>query len=127
MICCNFLENKFWLELPSETPAFLCERVGVELELCRVADMTIVEDLSRQRRSMLYVSRGQLKKHSNTALNLSLSIRYISQQVSSVLCFFFSSPKILDYKIMPYIKKPTYINHLLQFKEGIKFMIICIH
>uniref|UniRef100_A0A1B6DJ95 Bridge-like lipid transfer protein family member 1 C-terminal domain-containing protein n=2 Tax=Clastoptera arizonana TaxID=38151 RepID=A0A1B6DJ95_9HEMI len=78
-------QDKFWLELPSETPAFLCERVGVELELCRVADMTIVEDLSRQRRSMLYVSRGQLKKHSNTALNISLSIKYISQQVNMPL------------------------------------------
>lgn len=77
----NIFIEKFWLELPPDTPAFLCERVGVELELCRVADMTIVEDLSRQRRSMLYVSRGQLKKHSSTALNVSVSVRYIAQQV----------------------------------------------
>lgn len=76
-----FVESKFWLELPPETPAFVCERVGVELELCRVADMTVVEDLSRQRRNMLYVSRGQLKKHSSTALNVSVSVRYIAQQV----------------------------------------------
>ncbi|XP_046668210.1 transmembrane protein KIAA1109 homolog isoform X3 [Homalodisca vitripennis] len=81
----NKPENKFWLELPPETPAFVCERVGVELELCRVADMTIVEDLSRQRRNMLYVSRGQLKKHSSTALNLSVSVRYIAQQVNMPL------------------------------------------
>ncbi|CAH1406051.1 unnamed protein product [Nezara viridula] len=78
-------ESKFWLEMPPETPAFICERVGVELELCRLADMTIVEDLSRQRRNMLYVSRGQLKKHSSTVLNISVSIRYISQQVNMPL------------------------------------------
>ncbi|XP_054257192.1 bridge-like lipid transfer protein family member 1 [Macrosteles quadrilineatus] len=81
----NKPQDKFWLEIPPETPAFLCERVGVELELCRLADMTIVEDLSRQRRNMLYVSRGQLKKHSNTALNVSVSVRYISQQVNMPL------------------------------------------
>ncbi|XP_075226335.1 transmembrane protein KIAA1109 homolog tweek [Lycorma delicatula] len=78
-------DSKFFLEIPPETPAFLCERVGVELEMCRLADMTIVEDLSRQRRNMLYVSRGQLKKNSNTTLNLSVSVRYISQQVNMPL------------------------------------------
>ncbi|XP_014242068.1 uncharacterized protein KIAA1109 isoform X2 [Cimex lectularius] len=78
-------KDKFWLEMPPETPAFVCERVGVELELCRLADMTIVEDLSRQRRNMLYVSRGQLKKHSSTVLNVSIGIRYISQQVNMPL------------------------------------------
>lgn len=67
--------------MPPETPAFICERISVELELCRLADMTIVEDLSRQRRNMLYVSRGQLKKHSSTVLNVTVAIRYISQQV----------------------------------------------
>lgn len=81
LVCLDVVESKFWLELPPETPAFVCERVGVELELCRVADMTVVEDLSRQRRNMLYVSRGQLKKHSSTALNVSVSVRYIAQQV----------------------------------------------
>lgn len=89
--------SKFWLEIPPETPAFVCERVGVEMELCRLADMTIVEDLSRQRRNMLYVSRGQLKKHSNTALNISVSVRYIAQQVSNV-----NTPhKINTYKWFP--------------------------
>ncbi|KAK9502019.1 hypothetical protein O3M35_012630 [Rhynocoris fuscipes] len=78
-------ETKFWLEMPPETPAFICERISVELELCRLADMTIVEDLSRQRRNMLYVSRGQLKKHSSTVLNVTVAIRYISQQVNMPL------------------------------------------
>ncbi len=69
------------MEIPSEIPAFLCEIVSLECDVKRVADMTVVEDLSRQRRNMLYVSRGQLKKHSNTALNVSVSVKNISQQV----------------------------------------------
>ncbi|XP_039287951.1 LOW QUALITY PROTEIN: transmembrane protein KIAA1109 [Nilaparvata lugens] len=78
-------DSKFWLEMPPDTPALLCERVGVELQVCRVADMTIVDDLSRQRRNMLYVSRGQLKKHLSTSLNLNVSVRYIAQQVNMPL------------------------------------------
>lgn len=55
--------------------------MSIECDLRRAADMTVVEDLSRQRRNMLYVSRGQLKKNSNTAVNVCVSVRYISQQV----------------------------------------------
>ncbi|XP_026687826.1 uncharacterized protein LOC103521238, partial [Diaphorina citri] len=73
--------TKFRLELAPDTGAFLCERVHIGCEVRRAADLTLVEDLSRQRRNMLYVSRGQLKKHANTALNVSVSVRYISQQV----------------------------------------------
>ena len=75
--------------MPPESPAFVCERIGVELELCRLADTAIVDDLSRQRRNMLYVSRGQLKKHSSTILNLSVAVRYISQQVTIFICIFY--------------------------------------
>uniref|UniRef100_A0A8D9BQV3 Uncharacterized protein KIAA1109 n=1 Tax=Cacopsylla melanoneura TaxID=428564 RepID=A0A8D9BQV3_9HEMI len=76
---------KFRLDLPPDTGAFLCERVHIGCEVRRAADLTLVEDLSRQRRNMLYVSRGQLKKHANTALNVSVSVRYISQQVTMPL------------------------------------------
>lgn len=81
---CSILEKKS-IEIRSEVPAFLCERVNLECDVKRMADMTVVEDLSRQRRNMLYVSRGQLKKHTNTALNVSVSAHYISQQVSNQL------------------------------------------
>lgn len=47
--------------------------------------MTVVDDIRRQRRNMLYLSRGQLKKHSNTSFNICVSVRYISQQVKSHL------------------------------------------
>lgn len=83
MVC--FILEKKSIEIRSEVPAFLCERVNLECDVKRMADMTVVEDLSRQRRNMLYVSRGQLKKHTNTALNVSISAHYISQQVSNKL------------------------------------------
>ena len=59
--------------------------MNLECDVKRVADMTVVEDLSRQRRNMVYVSRGQLKKHTNTVLNVSVSARYISQQVCIIV------------------------------------------
>lgn len=70
--------------MPEETPAFLCERVGVELEVLKMTD-GLTDD---NRQNVLYVSRGQLKKHTSTVINSSFNVRYISQQVysSRVLC-----------------------------------------
>jgi len=73
--------TKIYLDIPADTPAFLCEKVGVELDIRKMADMT-VDDLI-QRQNVLYVSRGQLKKHTSTTLNVGVNIRYISQQVKS--------------------------------------------
>jgi hypothetical protein len=73
-----------WLDLLPEVPAFLCDRVNIECDVRRSADMTVVDDIRRQRRNMLYLSRGQLKKHSNTSFNICVSVRYISQQVKSL-------------------------------------------
>ena len=70
-----------WLDLLPEVPAFLCDRVSIECDVRRSADMTVVDDIRRQRRNMLYLSRGQLNKHSNTSFNICVSVRYISQQV----------------------------------------------
>lgn len=66
-----------------ESPAFVCERVSIELEVEKMADMT-VDDMIRTR-NVLYISRGQLKKHTSTALNFSIGVRYISQQVNMPL------------------------------------------
>ncbi|XP_050533025.1 transmembrane protein KIAA1109 homolog isoform X6 [Daktulosphaira vitifoliae] len=74
-----------WLDLLPEVPAFICDRVSIECDVRRSADMTVVDDICRQKRNMLYLSRGQLKKHSNTSLNICVSIRYISQQVNMPL------------------------------------------
>ncbi|KAJ8729122.1 hypothetical protein PYW08_000703 [Mythimna loreyi] len=68
---------------PSETPAFLCEKVSIDVDLKKVADMA-VDDLI-QRQNVLYISRGQLKKHISTMLNFNISIRFISQQVNMPL------------------------------------------
>lgn len=43
-----------------------------------------VDDMIRTR-NVLYISRGQLKKHTSTALNFSIGVRYISQQVNMPL------------------------------------------
>nr|XP_049708317.1 transmembrane protein KIAA1109 [Helicoverpa armigera] len=69
--------------IPSETPAFLCEKVSIDVDLKKVADMA-VDDLI-QRQNVLYISRGQLKKHISTMLNFNISIRFISQQVNMPL------------------------------------------
>lgn len=74
--------SKIFLDIPTDTPAFLCEKVAVELDLRKVADMT-VDDLV-QRQNVLYISRGQLKKHTSTTVNINVNIRYISQQVCSL-------------------------------------------
>lgn len=70
--------GKFILNMPEETPAFLCERVGVEVEVVKVTDG--LSDDNRQ--NALYVSRGQLKKLTSTIINFSFNVRYISQQVN---------------------------------------------
>ncbi|KAG8228088.1 hypothetical protein J437_LFUL000087, partial [Ladona fulva] len=75
--------GKFRLDIPSEMPAFLCEKIGVELDLRKLAD-TSVDDLV-QKHNVLYISRGQLRKHTSTLLNFSVDIRYISQQVNMPL------------------------------------------
>jgi len=61
-----------------DTPLFLCERVGVELEVLKMSDGMV--DQARQ--NVIYMSRRQLKKHTSTVINFSLNVRFISQQVS---------------------------------------------
>lgn len=60
-----------------DTPLFLCERVGIELEVVKMSDGMV--DQARQ--NVIYMSRRQLKKHTSTVINFSLNIRFISQQV----------------------------------------------
>ncbi|XP_057320080.1 bridge-like lipid transfer protein family member 1 isoform X4 [Microplitis mediator] len=75
--------SKFFLDIPSETPAFLCEKIGIDIDIKKMADMTVDDMIQRQ--NVLYISRGQLKKHTSTVVNFSLNIRYISQQVNMPL------------------------------------------
>uniref|UniRef100_A0A182JTV4 Bridge-like lipid transfer protein family member 1 C-terminal domain-containing protein n=1 Tax=Anopheles christyi TaxID=43041 RepID=A0A182JTV4_9DIPT len=73
--------GKFTIIMPGEQPAFLCEQVGVELEVLKMTD-GFPDDTKP---AMLYISRGQLKKHTSTVINFSLNVRYISQQVNMPL------------------------------------------
>lgn len=63
-----------------DTPLFLCERVGIELEVLKMSDGMV--DQARQ--NVIYMSRRQLKKHTSTVINFSINIRFISQQVKSI-------------------------------------------
>lgn len=65
----------------TDTPLFLCERVGIELEVLKMSDGMV--DQARQ--NVIYMSRRQLKKHTSTVINFSINIRFISQQVRNFL------------------------------------------
>lgn len=73
--------GKFSLQIENDTPAFLCERVEIELEVLKMADGFPDEP----KMNFLYLSRGQLKKHTSTVINFSLNVNYISQQVNMPL------------------------------------------
>ncbi|XP_031778304.1 transmembrane protein KIAA1109 isoform X8 [Nasonia vitripennis] len=75
--------SKFHLDIPPETPAFLCEKISIDIDIKKMADMTVDDMIQKQ--NVLYISRGQLKKHTSTVVNFSLNIRYISQQVNMPL------------------------------------------
>ncbi|KAG6441139.1 hypothetical protein O3G_MSEX001705 [Manduca sexta] len=75
--------NPNHIDIPSETPAFLCEKVSIDVDLKKVADVAVDELIQRQ--NVLYISRGQLKKHISTVLNFNISMRFISQQVNMPL------------------------------------------
>ncbi|XP_045512611.1 transmembrane protein KIAA1109 homolog isoform X1 [Pieris brassicae] len=67
----------------SESPAFLCEKISVDVLVKKVADVAVDELVQKQ--NVVYISRGQLKKHISTMINCNLSIRFISQQVNMPL------------------------------------------
>jgi hypothetical protein len=73
--------GKFSLQIENDTPAFLCERVEIELEVLKMADGFPDEP----KMNLLYLSRGQLKKHTSTVINFSLNVNFISQQVNMPL------------------------------------------
>lgn len=68
-------------ELNNEPSAFLCEKVGIELEVLKKTDKMVDE----AKQNVIYISRRQLKKHTSTVVNFSLNIRFISQQVNMPL------------------------------------------
>ena len=79
-----FVIGKFFLDIGSEIPAFLCERVGLEIDISKVADDSH-EWVYQQ--PTLFVSRSALKQHTSTRVHFSLNVSYIAQQVSLILKF----------------------------------------
>lgn len=74
------LAGKFFLDIGSEVPAFLCECVGLEIDVSKVTDDSR-EWVNHQ--PTLFVSRSALKQHTSTMVHFSLNVNYIAQQASS--------------------------------------------
>lgn len=53
-----------------ESPAFVCEKIAVELEIDRMTDMAVNEIMKTK--NVLYISRGQLKSHTSTVINFTI-------------------------------------------------------
>lgn len=63
--------KKLFIEITGdESPAFVCEKVGVELEIERMTDMAVNEMI--RTKHVLYISRGQLKNHTSTVINFTI-------------------------------------------------------
>ncbi|XP_050686161.1 transmembrane protein KIAA1109 homolog isoform X6 [Eriocheir sinensis] len=75
-------EGKFFLDIGIEVPAFLCERVGLEIDVSKVTDDSR-EWVNHQ--PTLFVSRSALKQHTSTMVHFSLNVNYIAQQVNMPL------------------------------------------
>lgn len=71
--------GKFFLDIGSEVPAFLCEHVGLEIDVSKVTDDSR-EWVNQQ--PTLFVSRSALKQHTSTMVHFSLNVNYIAQQAS---------------------------------------------
>ncbi|KAK9751645.1 hypothetical protein QE152_g4782 [Popillia japonica] len=75
---------RMFLEINAdECPAFVCEKVSIELEVDRMTDMAVSEMIKTK--NVLYISRGQLKNHTSTVLHFNVGVRYISQRVNMPL------------------------------------------
>lgn len=74
--------SPFMLSIPPEVPAFLCEKIGLEGDFQKSADVN--RDILN-RRSMIYLSRNYWKKQAKSAIIFSVNIDYISQQVNMPL------------------------------------------
>lgn len=63
------VNNKTLLFL-DDSPAFVCEKVSVELGIDRMTDMAVNEMMKTK--NVLYISRGQLKSHTSTIINFTI-------------------------------------------------------
>lgn len=62
-----------------ESPAFVCEKIAVELEIDRMTDMAVNEMMKTK--NVLYISRGQLKNHTSTVINFTIGKKQFTYYV----------------------------------------------
>lgn len=66
----NILKLSYVFYFADDSPAFVCEKVSVELEIDRMTDMAVNEMMKTKH--VLYISRGQLKNHTSTVINFTI-------------------------------------------------------
>ena len=76
----NAAGGKFTVFIPPEVPAFLCERMSIEIEVKQISDGRL-----RFTRAAGFLGQAFSKPQRTTALNFSLSVGYIAQQVNMPL------------------------------------------
>ena len=72
--------SKFSVHIPPEVPAFLCERMAIEIEVKQVSDARLCYP-----RAAGFLGQAFWKPQRTTALNFSLSVGYLAQQVNMPL------------------------------------------
>lgn len=67
-----------------QSPAFMCEKVCLQIELKKVTDINTV-DKTKEKVVPLYMSRAQLKRHTSSLVNFSIDVHQISQRINMPL------------------------------------------
>lgn len=81
----NGKKKKLYIDITTdESPSFVCEKVSVEIEIERVADVD-VNEMMKAEHAVFYISRSQLKNHTSTVINFTVGVDYISQRVNMPL------------------------------------------
>ena len=75
---------------PDPSPAFLCEKIYLQIDFKKMTDITSGGGGDRQQREKmvvppLYMTRAQLKRHTSSLVNFSIDVHFISQKVNMPL------------------------------------------
>ena len=65
------------------SPAFLCEKVSLQIDFKKVTDINIAKN--KENVVPLYMTRAQLKRHTSSLVNFSIDVHFISQKVNMPL------------------------------------------
>jgi len=62
------------------SPSFICERVYLQVDLKKITDIT-ADTSGKERMAPLYMTKAQLKRHTNSLINFNIDVEVISQKV----------------------------------------------